>query len=139
MIVLDTNVLSELLRPSPAPEVLAWFARQSRAALFTTVLSRAEMQYGVRLLPAGGRRDGLMRAISEIFGVDFAGRVLPFDSEAADTYAELAAERKLAGRPISQMDAMIAAIARARGATVATRNVKDFRDCGVALDDPWAA
>ncbi|QBR04176.1 MULTISPECIES: type II toxin-antitoxin system VapC family toxin [Paraburkholderia] len=137
MIVLDTNVLSELLRPAPEPAVLAWFGRQPRAALFTTTLSRAEMLYGVNLLPAGARREGLAAAIAAIFDVDFAGRVLPFDWDAADAWAVLAAERRLAGQPVSQVDAMIAAIARSRGAAVATRNVKDFAGCGVDLDNPW--
>ncbi|MEX3629926.1 MAG: type II toxin-antitoxin system VapC family toxin [Burkholderia sp.] len=138
MIVLDTNVLSELLRPAPHAAVLAWFGRQPRAALFTTTLSRAEMLYGVLLLPPGARRDGLAVAIGGIFDVEFAGRVLAFDWDAADAYARVAATRKLAGRPGSQVDAMIAAIARSRGATVATRNVKDFVDCGIDLDDPWS-
>ncbi|KUY84957.1 plasmid stabilization protein [Burkholderia cepacia] len=138
MIVLDTNVLSELLRPAPAPHVLAWFGRQARAALFTTALTRGEMLYGVRLLPAGARRDGLGEAVLAMFDVDFSGRVLNFDADAADAYAELAAARRQSGAPISQVDAMIAAIARSRGATVATRNVKDFVDCGIELVDPWA-
>ncbi|WP_323123343.1 type II toxin-antitoxin system VapC family toxin [Burkholderia alba] len=139
MIVLDTNVLSELLRPVPDPAVLAWFGRQPRAALFTTTLSRAEMLYGVQLLSAGTRRVGLAVALTAIFELDFAGRVLAFDWDAAADYADIATARKRAGRAISQIDAMIAAIARSRGATVATRNVKDFVDCGVDLNDPWAA
>lgn len=137
MILLDTNVLSEVLRPAPAPAVLAWFGRQSRAALFTTTLTRAEMLYGVRLVPAGGRRDSLWDAVHALFAVDFGGRVLSFDADAADHYAELAAARRQAGQPISQIDAMIAAVARSRGAAVATRNVKDFVGCGVDLIDPW--
>ncbi|MFX1671627.1 type II toxin-antitoxin system VapC family toxin [Paraburkholderia sp. A2WS-5] len=137
MFVLDTNVLSELLRPGPDPAVLAWFGRQSRMSLFVTPLSRAEMLYGVALLPPGARREGLAAAIAAIFDVDFAGRVLTFDWDAADAYAVLAADRRHAGRPVSQIDAMIAAIARSRGAAVATRNVKDFTGCGVDIDDPW--
>ncbi|WP_434718291.1 type II toxin-antitoxin system VapC family toxin [Paraburkholderia sp. A1BS-2L] len=137
MIVLDTHVLSELLRPAPDPAVLAWFGRQSRMSLFVTTLSRAEMLYGVALLPPGARREGLAAAIAAIFDVDFAGRVLTFDWDAADAYAVLAANRRHAGRPVSQIDAMIAAIARSRGAAVATRNVKDFTGCGVDIDDPW--
>ncbi|WP_213297145.1 type II toxin-antitoxin system VapC family toxin [Paraburkholderia sacchari] len=137
MIVLDTNVLSELLRPAPDPAVLAWFGRQSRMSLFVTTLSRAEMLYGVALLPPGARREGLAAAIAAIFDVDFAGRVLTFDWDAADAYAVLAADRRHAGRPVSQIDAMIAAIARSRGAAVATRNGKDFTGCGVDIDDPW--
>ncbi|RQS62519.1 type II toxin-antitoxin system VapC family toxin [Burkholderia sp. Bp8963] len=137
MIVLDTNVLSELIKPAPNERVIAWFGRQSRLALFTTTLTRGEMQYGVRLLPTGTRREALATAVRAIFDVDFSGRVLSFDWDAADTYAQIASERRLAGAPVSQIDAMIAAIARAHGATVATRNVKDFVGCGVELIDPW--
>lgn len=122
MMVLDTNVLSEVLRPTPDSHVLAWFGRQSRASLFTTTLTRAELLYGVRLLPAGARRDGLWDAIHAMFDGDFGGRVLNFDADAADAYAEIAAARRQTGQPISQVDAMIAAIARTRGATVATRD-----------------
>ncbi|WP_175836767.1 type II toxin-antitoxin system VapC family toxin [Burkholderia anthina] len=137
MIVLDTNVLSELIRPTPDERVIAWFGRYSRATLFTTVLTRGEMLYGVRLLAAGARRDGLTVAIRDIFEVDFAGRVLGFDWDAADAYAQIASERRITGAPISQIDAMIAAIARSHGAAVATRNTKDFVGCGVELLDPW--
>ncbi len=139
MIVLDTNVLSETLRPAPAANVLAWLSNQPRAALFTTTVTRGEILYGIRLLPNGQRRQGLWEAVQAIFTVDFAGQILPFDNDAADAYAEIAATRKLAGRPISQFDAMIAAVARSRGATLATRNVKDFVDCGVEMIDPWQA
>lgn len=139
MIVLDSNVLSEVLRPTPATGIVAWLRKQPRAALFTTVISRSEILYGIRLLPEGQRRQGLWQAAQAIFNQDLSGQVLSFDSEAADFYAEIAALRKGIGRPISQFDAMIAAIARSRGASVATRNVKDFADCGVDIIDPWKA
>ena len=139
MIVLDTNVLSEVLRPAPEARVLAWLGSWPRSALFTTTVTRGEIFYGVRLLPEGRRRDALLRAVRGMFDEDFAGQVLPFDGDAADWYAEIAAARKLGGRPISQFDAMIAAVARSRGATLASRNVKDFVDCGVRLIDPWSA
>jgi toxin FitB len=138
MIVLDTNVLSETLRPVPETRVLAWLASQPRASLFTTTVTRGEVFYGIRLLPAGQRRQGLWNATQAIFNEDFAGQVLSFDSDAADAYAEIAESRKSAGRPISQFDAMIAAVARSRGASLATRNVKDFVDCGIDIVDPWA-
>jgi len=139
MIVLDTNVLSEALRPVPEPSVLDWLANQPRASLFTTTVTRSEILYGIRLLSDGKRRRGLWDAAKEIFDEDFAGQVLSFDSDAADMYAEIAASRRTAGKPISQFDAMIVAMARSRGASLATRNVKDFEDCGVDVINPWTA
>jgi toxin FitB len=139
MIVLDTNVLSEALRPLPEPAVLEWLAKQPRASLFTTTVTQGEVLYGIRLLADGKRRRGLWDAAKGIFAEDFAGRVLSFDSDAADMYAEIAASRRLAGKPISQFDAMIAAMARSRGASLATRNAKDFEDCGIDIVNPWAA
>jgi predicted nucleic acid-binding protein len=137
VIVLDTNVLSEVLRPVPEPSVLAWLESQPRASLFTTTVTQGEILYGIRLLSDGKRRRGLWDAAKKIFSEDFAGQVLSFDSDAADMYAEIAAWRRTAGKPISQFDAMIVAMARSRGASLATRNVKDFEDCGVKLVDPW--
>lgn len=139
MIVLDTNVLSETLRPQPDVRVLTWMAAQPGSALFTTTVTRGEVLYGVRLLPKGRRRDKLQYAVTAIFDEDFSGRTLVFDNHAADAYADIAAERKSAGHPISQFDAMIAAITRSRGAVLATRNVKDFSGCGIDLVDPWMA
>jgi toxin FitB len=138
MIVLDTNVLSEVLRPVPEASVMAWLANQPRASLFTTAVTRGEILYGIRLLSDGKRRRGLWDAAIMIFTEDFAGHVLSFDSEAADMYAEISASRRIAGKPISQFDAMIVAIARSRGASLATRNVKDFDDCGADVINPWA-
>jgi toxin FitB len=139
MIVLDTNVLSEVLRPAPEQRVLAWLEDQSRSALFTTTVTRGEIFYGLRLLPAGARRQHLWDATQIIFNDDFAGRVLSFDNDAADAYAHIAASRRSQGKPISQFDAMIAAVVRSRGAVLATRNVKDFVDCGIEIVDPWSA
>lgn len=139
MIVLDTNVLSEVLRPAPDQRVMAWLCKQPRAALFTTTVTRAELLYGIRLLPEGQRKSALLTAVRAIFESDLAGQVLSFDGEAADAYAEVAAERRAIGRPISQFDAMIAGVARSRGASLATRNVKDFADCGINVIDPWVA
>ena len=137
MIVLDTNVLSEVLRPSPDTSVLDWLARQPRASLFTTSVTRGEILYGIRLLSDGKRRRGLWDAAIQIFSDDFAGQVLSFDNDAADMYAEIAASRRIAGTPISQFDAMIVAMARSRGASLATRNVKDFDHCGIDVVNPW--
>lgn len=138
MIVIDTNVLSELLRPAPEPTVLAWVAAKPRSALFTTTITRAEILYGIALMPQGKRRDALLPCVQEIFDEDLAGQVLPFDSDAADSFATIASARRMAGRPISQFDAMVAAVARSRGASLATRNGKDFVDCGISLIDPWS-
>jgi hypothetical protein len=137
MIVLDTNVLSELLRAAPEPRVLTWLAEQPRASLFTTAVTQGEILYGIRLLPDGQRRRKLADAALAIFNEDFAGRVLSFDGDSADTYAEIGASRRAAGRPISQFDALIAAMTRSRGACLATRNVKDFDDCGIDVVNPW--
>lgn len=137
MIVLDTDVISELLRPKPYNAVEAWLADQPPASVFTTAIAEAEILYGVRLLPDGKRRQELLAAIGLIFAEDLAGRVLPFDEDAADAYAMLAVARRQDGRPISQFDAQIAAIAASRGAAIATRNVADFADIGVAVINPW--
>ena len=139
MIVLDTKVLSEALRPSPDTTVLDWLAKQPRASLFTTTVTQGEILYGIRLLSDGKRRRGLWDAAIKIFSDDSAGQVLSFDNDAADMCAEIAAPRRIAGKPISQFDAMIVAMARSRGASLATRNVKDFDHCGVDVVDPWAA
>jgi predicted nucleic acid-binding protein len=139
MIVLDTNVLSEVLRPVPEPSVLAWLANQPRASLYTTTVTRGEILYGILLLSDGKRRRGLWDAAKKIFDEDLADQVLNFDSDAADMYAEIAALRRAAGKPISQFDAMIVAMARSRGASLATRNVKAFENCGADIVNPWTA
>lgn len=107
--------------------------------MFTTTITRAEILYGIRLLPEGRRRDDMYEAVTSIFRDDFPGRILPFDNSAADIYADIAATRKEAGRPIGQLDAMIAAVTHSRGAALATRNTKDFSDCGIELVDPWSS
>ncbi|SCX13216.1 putative ribonuclease FitB [Agrobacterium sp. DSM 25558] len=137
MIVLDTNVISEILRPHPARSVLDWFARRSSSSLFTTTVTEAEILYGLRLLTEGRRRKELEIAILPIFSEDFRGRVLPFDSEAANVYANIAADRRMLGRPISQFDAQIAAIAISRGAMLATRNIGDFEMLPIEIINPW--
>ena len=139
MIVLDTSVLSEALRPLPEPSVLDWLAKRPRASLFTTTVTQGEILYGIRLHSDGKRQRGLWDAAKRIFSEDFAGQVLSFDSDAADMYAEIVAARRIAGKPISQFDAIIVAITCSRGATLATRNVQDFEDCGVEIVNPWTA
>lgn len=137
MIVLDTNVLSELMRSEPSSLVLRWMDGQSPAGLYTTSLSEAEILHGVALLPEGKRRQAIAAAARAMFEEDFASRVLPFGSAAARAYAALAAARRRAGRPIATMDAQIAAVTAAAGARLATRNVADFDGCGVDVIDPW--
>jgi predicted nucleic acid-binding protein len=139
MIVLDTNVLSELVRREPNGALRAWFASQPLPALFTTTVTQAEMLLGVALLPAGKRRDALAQAIEGLFEEDFTGRVLSFDGAAAQAFAALTAERRRVGRPIAQFDAQVAAIARSRNASLATRNVRDFEGCSLSIINPWGA
>jgi predicted nucleic acid-binding protein len=137
MIVIDTNVLSELLRPTPAPQVEAWLAAQDGTSIYFTAVGEAELRHGVAILPAGRRRTALGAAIDGMLDEDFRDRILPFDRDAAGAYAVIAATRRAAGRPISQFDCQIAAIARAHGASVATRNTSDYEGCGVEVIDPW--
>jgi toxin FitB len=137
VIILDTNVLSEALRRRPADSVSRWMKAQAPTTLFTTTICEAEILYGLALMPAGRRRTRLEQAVSAIFEEDFAQRILPFDSAAARAFAAIAARRRKLGRPISEPDAQIAAIAHSRGAAVATRDVDDFADCGIRVVSPW--
>ncbi|MDD5297411.1 MAG: type II toxin-antitoxin system VapC family toxin [Rhodocyclaceae bacterium] len=140
MILLDTNVLSEAMRPEPSPTVLAWMDAQSGDALWVCAVTQAEIGLGVALLPLGRRRQALADAAARMFEEDFSGRCLAFDQEAAVRYSRLVLERRLAGRPISFQDAMIAAIALANDMVLATRNVRDFAGIsGLEVLDPWLA
>ena len=130
MILLDTNILSELMRPAPEKEVEQWLADQPNASVFISAITEAELRYGVALMPAGKRQSALAAVIEDMLGADFTGRILPFDSAAAVAFAEIAATRRQAGRPIAQADAQIVAIARSRGAALATRNVPNFEGSG---------
>ena len=138
MILLDTNVVSELMRPAPTEAVLAWFAAQDAADLYLSTIGEAELRRGAAMLPTGRRRDQLMAMIDAMIAEDFAGRILPFDSNAAQAFVLVFMERRAAGRPISFADCQIAATARAQGAAIATRNTADFAGCGIAVIDPWA-
>jgi predicted nucleic acid-binding protein len=138
VIVLDTNVLSEALRSAPSAAVVEWLLLQMPSAMFITIITQAEILYGVEKLPAEKRRAGLLAGAEEIFAERFDSRLLPFDEPAARLYAEIKAAREAAGRPISDFDAMIAAIARSHGAAVATRNTKDFEGCGIKTINPWS-
>ncbi len=137
MILLDTNVLSELMRPEPAPRVVEWIGAQPAQGLFTTSITQAEILHGVMLLPPGKRRDAFEAAAQAMFAEEFAGRILAFGADAALPYACIAVDRRRAGRPISHFDAQIAAIARCSGAAIGTRNVADFEGCGVEVLNPW--
>lgn len=137
MVLLDTNVVSELMRDAPSAEVLSWMDEQPTRELFVTAVTEAEVRTGIAVLPDGARRRGLADAAERTLGELFAGRILPFDSGAARAYADIAAASRAAGRPVSQSDCQIAAIARSRGMAVATRNVRDFADAGVDVINPW--
>ena len=137
MILLDTNILSELIRPSPEKAVEQWLAEQPDASVFISAITEAELRYGVALLPRGKRRSTLAAMIEAMLSEDFTGRILPFDSAAAVAFAAIAADRRRTGRPIAQADAQIAAIARSRGSALATRNVPDFEGCGLNIVNPW--
>lgn len=139
MFVLDTNVVSELMRERPNPDVLRWMDDQFTDNLFVTSITEAEVRTGIAILPEGERQRGLAAAAERLFGVFFEERILPFDSDAAKAYAMLAAERRATGRPISQSDCQIAAIAYSRGASVATRDVNDFKGSGAEVINPWSA
>jgi predicted nucleic acid-binding protein len=136
MIVADTNVVSELMRPSPSPALRTWLSRQAAGDLYTTAITVAEIRYGLERLPGGRRKDRLRAAADEVFAA-LSEFVLPFDAGAAVQYPRIARHRDEAGLPISGLDAQIAAICRARGAALATRNIKDFLGTGVEVIDPW--
>ena len=138
MIIIDTTVISELMRLRPEPAVMAWFAAQYSAELYLTTINEAELRAGAAILPPGRRRERLAAEVDAVVREEFAGRVLPFDSAAARAYAEIAGARRSLGRPILEADCQIAAIACASEAAVATRNSADFWHCGIALIDPWA-
>lgn len=136
MIVLDTNVVSELMRPAPAPAVMAWLQRHPSHDVFTSAITVAEIRYGIARLPAGRRRETLAQAATEIFAA-FPDQILPFDLAAAIAYADIVSRRESLGTPIDGFDAQIAAVCRARAADLATRNGKDFADTGIAVTNPW--
>ncbi|MQT14098.1 type II toxin-antitoxin system VapC family toxin [Segnochrobactrum spirostomi] len=138
MILLDTNVVSELMRSSPDGGVEAWVGRRNAADLFLSSISVAELLYGAALLPAGRRRDAISNAIRVMVDEDFSGRILDFDRRAAGFYADIAAARRRSGRPISHADAQIAAIARAASLRLATRNVVDFAGCDLDVVNQWS-
>jgi len=135
--ILDTNVLSEVMKPTPSAAVASWMRNQPLRSLFTTAISHAEILAGLAILPQGRRRAELETMATAIFTHDFDGRILPFDGEAVVFYAQLFAARRQSGRPIEVADLIIAAIARARKAGVVTRDVGGFEGFGLTLINPW--
>ena len=136
MIILDTNVTSELMRARPDPVVTEWLAAQPQTELFSTVVTVAEICYGLERLPRGRRRKSLEQSYQSLF-VGMADHILPFDVEAALLYGSLVAAKERVGIAMDPMDAQIACIGAYRGATLATRNERDFADCGLRLINPW--
>jgi predicted nucleic acid-binding protein len=139
MIILDTNVVSELIDEAPSETVVDWIGRTPPLKLFTTAITEAELFYGVARLPNGRRKRDLEAILERIFRFRFQGRVLFFDSAAARNFGDVIVSRQRFGRTYDHADAQIAAIARSRGAAVATRNIADFEHCGIKVIDPWTA
>jgi predicted nucleic acid-binding protein len=137
MILLDTNVVSEAMKPQPHPAVRAWLNHQSADTLYLSSVTLAELLFGIGALPPGKRKDMLARALDGLMGL-FQGRVLPFDAEAARHYAELAVAARLAGRGLPTPDGYIAGIAASRGFLVASRDTAPFEAAGVTVINPWA-
>ena len=139
MFAIDTNVASELMRTEPTPAVAAWIAERDAQQMYLTAVSEAELRYGVAIMPVGKRRSAMEAAMTRWLDQGFRDRILPFDSAAARAYAEIAADRRQAGRPIGEADCQIAAICRSRSAVLVTRNLRDFQRTGIDVVDPWAA
>ncbi|WP_068399711.1 type II toxin-antitoxin system VapC family toxin [Kribbia dieselivorans] len=136
MIVLDTNVVSEAMRPHPDPAVMEWLNAQATDTMFLASVTLAELLFGIAALPTGARRDRLAHALDRLSAL-FHGRVLPFDEDGARRYADMAVTARSAGRPLPVADGYLAATAAAHGFAVATRNTKHLIDTGVELIDPW--
>ena len=138
MIVLDTNVLSALMRQETDPAVIAWLDAQAPESIWTTSITVFEIRFGLEILAKGRKRKALEEAFSSALNEDFNGRILTFDQSAADAAAVIAARQRQAGRPVEIRDVQIAGIVAARKATLATRNIRHFEGTGIALIDPWA-
>jgi predicted nucleic acid-binding protein len=136
VIVLDTNVLSEMLRPQPDPGVMDWIDSITHSMIVTTSVTRAELMYGIEIMPSGKRRDLLRCLAHDVFEIDLRGRLLGFDRDAADAYAVIGSIRRSMGQPVGHADTMIASIVHSRGAVLATRNIRDFVGCGVSVVNP---
>jgi predicted nucleic acid-binding protein len=137
MIVLDTNVLSALMRAEPDRPVVRWLDRLAAESIWTTSITVFEVRFGLEVLPAGERKAALQHAFDQVISEDLRGRVLDFDARAASVAGEIAAKLRALGRPVDMRDAQIAGIIAARRATLATRNVRHFMDAGIPVIDPW--
>ena len=138
MIILDTNVVSELMLNAPSPAVVSWLSRVRLAdELFITSITVGEILYGIELLPAGKRHDKLKADAEGMFAEDYSSRILDFDERAARAFAQIASSRRRIGRPMAELDAQIAAIASVYDAAFATRNTTDFEGCDIRLVNPW--
>jgi predicted nucleic acid-binding protein len=137
MIILDTNIVSEMMKDTPAPIVVAWMNDQPASALFLSTITLGEIVYGLRVLPLGRRRRQLEEGFERLIAEGFSGRILAFDEGAARHYGEIMGRRKEIGRPLAALDGQIASIARTKGYALATRNVRDFVECGVEILNPF--
>ncbi|MFT7649270.1 MAG: putative nucleic acid-binding protein [Candidatus Poriferisodalaceae bacterium] len=137
MILLDTNVISEIVNPSPSPAVISWLNEQDSATLYLSAIVLAEIRYGVEAIPDGKRKQALSVAVDTFVDRAFADRILPFDRKSARLYGTLMADRRRAGQPLSAPDGQIAATASSRDFQLATRNIKDFTNCGLVLVNPF--
>jgi toxin FitB len=138
LIILDTNVVSEMMKASSAVRVTKWVSSHAHSRIFTTSVTQAEIFFGLEIMPHGRNRQSLYKAATSMFKDKFANHVLAFDGDASHIFAAIAAARRRAGQPIGQFDCQIAAIARLHGAAIATRDLRDFAHCGVELLDPWS-
>src|SRR5215210_3790613 len=137
MIVVDTNVVAELMKVSPARAVVSWMNNQESSTLFLTAVTIGEIGYGLRVMPQGRRRLQLEQGFARVLAEAFAGRIFAFDEEAARHYAEVMGRRKEIGRPLSALDGQSASIARAKLDVVATRHLRDCVECGVEVINPF--
>lgn len=137
MLILDTNVISELIKPTPNPSVMAWFKHLSPQPLATTSITAAELSYGAAILPDGKRKQAILEALAASMA-EFKGLILPFDHVAANVYGELMAHLRQKGTPIGQSDAMIAAITARHEGQLITRNIRHFEPCGIDIINPFA-
>jgi predicted nucleic acid-binding protein len=137
MLILDTNVVAEMMREAPLAPVVAWLNEQRASTLFLTAITIGEIGYGLRILPAGKRRQRLEEGFERVVAQAFTGRILAFDEDAARCYPEVMGRRKEIGRQLTTLDGQIASIARSRGYLVVTRNVRDFVECGVEVLNPF--
>jgi len=138
MIILDTNIISEIMKGDDCSEnVYNWTSQQSITELFTTTITQGEILYGIAILPKGKRQEKLLNLANLMFQEDFEGRILSFEQKSAVAFAQIASHRRKKGLPISQADAQIAAICYSNSATIATRNVDDFQECNIAIINPF--